>query len=224
MTEQTATDPLVISVDAMGGDRGPSVVVSAIAKVLKREPGLNFLLHGDEAVLAPLLRRRGLGERVRCRHAPDTVGMADKPSAALRAADGTSMAATLDSVAKGEAQAAVSCGNTGALMAMAMLRLRKAPGVDRPAIAVFWPSDNATADPTGDLEDVETPSCATIDDVCQYFKKQLGSKLKPESGSAQDASDLSSDARQDIDVAVPETSADTAITCSADAECDDGNP
>ncbi len=134
MTVQQSTDPLVISVDAMGGDHGPSVVVSAISKLARAEPSIEFLIHGDEAALAPLLRRRRLGERARLRHAPATVGMAAMlvPAAAL------------DAVAQGEAQAAVSCGNTGALMAMSMLRLRKAAGVDRPAIAVFWPSDNAT--------------------------------------------------------------------------------
>jgi glycerol-3-phosphate acyltransferase PlsX len=144
MKSQDATEPLVISVDAMGGDRGPAVVVAALAKLLKREPELQFLLHGDEATLKPLMRRWRLDGRVSARHAPNAVGMGDKPGAALRAADGTSMASALDAVAQGEAQAAVSCGNTGALMAMAMLRLRKAPGVDRPAIAVFWPSDNAS--------------------------------------------------------------------------------
>ena len=66
--------------------------------------------------------------------------MADKPSSALRSARGTSMWSTLEAVAQGRAQAAVSCGNTGALMVMAMMALRKAPGVTRPAIAVFWPS------------------------------------------------------------------------------------
>ena len=142
MTAQDATDPLVISVDAMGGDRGPSVVVAAISKLLRREPALRVVLHGDEAALRPLMRRWGLDSRVEARHAPNVVGMADKPSAALRAAEGTSMAAALDSLARGEAKAAVSCGNTGALMAMSTLRLRKATGVDRPAIAVIWPSDN----------------------------------------------------------------------------------
>ncbi|MGF1658657.1 MAG: phosphate acyltransferase PlsX [Rubrimonas sp.] len=144
MTAQDATDPLAISVDAMGGDRGPAVVVAALSKLLRREPELRIVLHGDEAQLRPLIRRWRLDARVEPRHAPNVVGMADKPSAALRAADGTSMAAALDSVARGETQAAVSCGNTGALMAMSMLRLRKAPGVDRPAIAVMWPSDNAS--------------------------------------------------------------------------------
>jgi len=131
----------VISIDAMGGDRGAATVIAGLVKALRKAPDLHFLIHGPKTTLAPLLARRAAlaacCEIVDC---PRVVGMADKPAAALRAADGTSMWSALESVATGAAGAAVSCGNTGALMAMAMLRLRKAPGVDRPAIAVFWPS------------------------------------------------------------------------------------
>jgi len=135
------TDAPVISVDAMGGDRGPATVIAGLVKALRKAPDLRFLLHGPEATLAPLLSRRAaLAARCDIVDCARVVEMADKPGAALRAAEGTSMWSALSSVATGAAAAAVSCGNTGALMAMAMLRLRKAPGVDRPAIAVFWPS------------------------------------------------------------------------------------
>ena len=131
----------VIAVDAMGGDRGPAAVVAGLAKALRGDPDARFLVFGPEATLAPLLSRRpALARACAVREAPRVVAMGDKPAAALRAAEGTSMWAALGALAQGEAQAAVSCGNTGALMAMAMLRLRKAPGVDRPAIAVLWPS------------------------------------------------------------------------------------
>ncbi len=137
----TTTDAPVISVDAMGGDRGPAIVIAGVAKALLKSPDLRFILHGPEAALAPLLSKRpALAARCTVVDAPRVVEMADKPAAALRAAEGTSMLAALDSVARGDASTAVSCGNTGALMAMAMLRLRRAQGVDRPAIAVFWPS------------------------------------------------------------------------------------
>jgi glycerol-3-phosphate acyltransferase PlsX len=127
----------------MGGDRGPSVVVAAIDRVLSRNEDLRFLLHGPSDVLRPLLtRRESLAAATTVVHADRFVSMQDKPSAALRAARGTSMWSALQSVAEGRADAAVSCGNTGALMAMAMVALRKAPGVSRPAIAVFWPSRN----------------------------------------------------------------------------------
>ncbi len=131
----------VLAIDAMGGDRGPSAVVAGLHISAKENEALHFILHGDEAELSPLLAKRPqLAERCQIRHAPDSVAMDAKPARAMRAARGTSMWAALETVAKGEAQAAVSCGNTGALMAMAMLKLRRAPGVDRPAIAVFWPS------------------------------------------------------------------------------------
>lgn len=125
----------------MGGDAGPVAVVagSAIARV--RHPKLRFILHGDEAVLGPLLRRkRKLAKRAEIRHAPDVVSMAEKPSQALRRGRNSSMWHAIESVATGEAQVVVSAGNTGALMAMAMIQLRIIEGVSRPAIAAIWPT------------------------------------------------------------------------------------
>jgi len=84
-----------------------------------------------------------LAGRVVLRHAPRVVTMQDKPSQVMRHGDGTSMWSAITSVREGEAQVAVSCGNTGALMAVSMIRLRKLPGVNRPAIACLWPSRNA---------------------------------------------------------------------------------
>lgn len=135
-----ASDP-VISVDAMGGDRGPATVVAGLDRCARETRDLRFLLHGPEEVLTPLVARRAsLAGRCEVRHAAKAVAMSDKPSVALRRAQGTSMWSALTAITAGEAQAAVSCGNTGALMAMATMRLRRAEGVDRPAIAVFWPS------------------------------------------------------------------------------------
>ena len=137
------TCDIVISIDAMGGDAGPEAVVSGMAKSATKNDEIRFILHGDEAVLAPLVaRRRALAGRVEIRHAPDVVSMDEKPSRTLRTGRESSMWATLHTIEKGDATVGVSLGNTGALMAMSMLRLRKAPGVDRPAIAVFWPSRN----------------------------------------------------------------------------------
>lgn len=132
---------VVISVDAMGGDRGPGPIITGMAHVLERDPRLRFIVHGDEKVLAPLIARRTrLRERCELRHAPQTVEMSERPSRALRDARNSSMWLALETVARGEAPVAVSSGNTGALMAMAIFVLRKAPGIDRPAIAVTWPS------------------------------------------------------------------------------------
>ncbi len=131
----------VISVDTTGGDRGPGTILAGLSKSAKKNPAIRFILHGDEATLDGLLRRRPTLRSIsEIRHAGGVVPMDAKPSYVIRHAAGTSMLGALDSVRSGEAQVAVSCGNTGALMALSMLRLRTAPGVDRPAIAVMWPS------------------------------------------------------------------------------------
>jgi glycerol-3-phosphate acyltransferase PlsX len=134
---------IVISVDAMGGDAGPTAVVAGLAESASKNPEIAFILHGPEEELRALVaRKRILDGRVELRDARDVVTMEDKPSHVMRHGKGTSMWSALDSVKKGEAAGAVSCGNTGALMALSMLRLRKLPGVNRPAIAVLWPSRN----------------------------------------------------------------------------------
>jgi glycerol-3-phosphate acyltransferase PlsX len=132
---------ITISVDAMGGDRGPSVVVAGCVKSADKNPNIAFILHGDEAVLFGLVRREPLlANRCVIRHAARTVTMDEKPSQVLRTGKDTSMWSTIEAVRAGEASVAVSCGNTGALMAVSMIRLRKLPGVARPAIACLWPS------------------------------------------------------------------------------------
>jgi glycerol-3-phosphate acyltransferase PlsX len=133
--------PVVISVDAMGGDRGAAAVIAGIADSATRDAGLRFIVHGPETELKRLIdKRRALADRCDIRHAAGVVSMTDKPSHVMRHGAGTSMWATIDAVRDGEAGAAVSCGNTGALMAVSMIRLRKLPGVNRPAIACLWPS------------------------------------------------------------------------------------
>ena len=133
----------VISIDAMGGDRGPAAVVAGLGICALRNPRVDFILHGDQAILTPLLQRQtGLTGRVTLVHAERVVTMNDKPSQVMRHGEGTSMWSAIDSVKNGQAQAAVSCGNTGALMAVSMIRLRKIAGVNRPAIACLWPSRN----------------------------------------------------------------------------------
>jgi len=137
-TEPPRAGGLVISLDAMGGDKGPQVVVEGLARFLREQPDARVLLHWPEAVLGPLAAP--LGDCVRVVHAPDSVTMTDKPSQVMRNGRDTSMWSAIDAVREGEAQAVVSCGNTGALMALSMLRLRKIPGVNRPGIACLWPS------------------------------------------------------------------------------------
>ena len=133
----------LISVDAMGGDKGPAAVVAGCSLSAKINPEIAFILHGDSAQLEPLVEKtpelRGLCD---IRHAADVVTMKDKPSHVVRTGKDTSMWSAIEAVRTGEAAVAVSCGNTGALMAMSMIRLRKLPGVNRPAIAVLYPSAN----------------------------------------------------------------------------------
>lgn len=141
---QASVAPRVtIAVDAMGGDRGPAAVVAGLVISAERNPRIDFILHGDEAQLSRLVAKEPTLEgRLTLRHAPRAVSMTDKPSQVMRHGLGTSMWSAIDSVRGGEAAGAVSCGNTGALMAVSMIRLRKLPGVNRPAIACLWPSRN----------------------------------------------------------------------------------
>ena len=135
---------IVLSIDAMGGDRGPAAVVAGLSICAAQMPDADFILHGDEGELTKLLARDpALQNRVTLRHAARVVTMEDKPSQVMRHGQGTSMWGYIDSVRDGAASVAVSCGNTGALMAVAMIRLRRLPGVNRPAIACLWPSRNA---------------------------------------------------------------------------------
>lgn len=140
---EPGTGDIVLSIDAMSGDRGVTDVLRGMGKSLDANPRLRYILHGDAEVLRRGLRAGSpLAERTEVRHAETVIGMDEKPSRALRRAQGSSMWSTLEAVKSGESPAAISAGNTGALMAMSMLSLRKAPGVNRPAIAVLWPSVN----------------------------------------------------------------------------------
>jgi len=127
----------------MGGEGGVSAIVGGLAKSANKNADVAFILHGDRAELEPAVaRKRVLAGRTEIRHSDKVIPMAEKPSQALRNGKGSSMWNAVECVKNGEAAVAVSCGNTGALMAVSMLVLRKAPGVHRPAIAVNWPSRN----------------------------------------------------------------------------------
>lgn len=140
---QAGASRITLSVDAMGGDRGPAAVVAGVARSAAKNSDLSFILHGPEDELNKLVRKkRALIGRVEVRHAADVVSMEAKPSQVMRRGKGTSMWSAVESVRSGEAAACVSCGNTGALMAISMLRLRRLAGVNRPAIACLWPSRN----------------------------------------------------------------------------------
>ena len=133
---------ITIAIDAMGGDRGPSVVVPAACSILKRERELNLILVGQREVLATELQRAGAVEspRLRVHHASETVTMDEPPAQALRGKKDSSMRVAVNLVKDGTAQACVSAGNTGALMATARFVLKTLPVIDRPAIITTLPT------------------------------------------------------------------------------------
>ncbi|QIG78514.1 phosphate acyltransferase PlsX [Stakelama tenebrarum] len=130
-----------IAVDAMGGDEGIAVMLAGVAHARRRFPGMEFFLVGDEtAIRQGLENHPNLSAASEIVHAPEVVGGDEKPSQALRRAKTTSMGIAIDLVKQGRAGAAVSSGNTGALMSMAKLSLRTMPGIDRPALAALLPT------------------------------------------------------------------------------------
>jgi glycerol-3-phosphate acyltransferase PlsX len=131
-----------IALDAMGGDHGASVVVPGAEVALARRPDIEFVLFGDGAVVEPLIASRPrLKAASRFVHTDVAVKMDAKPSQALRQGRRkSSMWLAIDAVKRGEADVAVSAGNTGALMFMAKICLKSMAGVERPAIACLWPT------------------------------------------------------------------------------------
>lgn len=131
-----------IALDAMGGDHGPETVLAGAAIALEQHPDLVYVLYGDSARIHAVLKDHPKLEQVsRVVHTDVVVGMDDKPSQALRRGRyKSSMWKAIDAVKLKEADAAVSAGNTGALMAMANFNLRTMPGISRPAIAALWPT------------------------------------------------------------------------------------
>ena len=163
---QKRSGPVCISVDAMGGDRGPAAVVAGIYHSARKNPDIAFILHGPRDKLLPLIKKRKLEDRVKINHVEGVVTMDEKPSLVIRQGKGTSMWEAIEAVKNGDAEVAVSCGNTGALMGLSMIRLRKLPGINRPAIACLWPSEN----PSGFnvMLDVGADLRADAGDLLQY--------------------------------------------------------
>ncbi len=177
----------VISLDAMSGDRGAEAVVRAAKLSLDGHPNLRLILVGDSAELEPLVASHiGSDERLSIQHAAEVVGMSESPAEALRRKKDSSMRVAINLVKDGKAQACVSAGNTGALMATAKFVLKMLPGIDRPAIIAELPAiggsvhmldlgANTTSDPqqlfqfavmgsivTGDIRALEQPRVALL--------------------------------------------------------------
>jgi phosphate acyltransferase len=132
---------ITIALDTMGGDRAPGMVVKGAEIALQRHPDLHFLLFGAEDEIRPLLAKAPrLCKAVTLLHTSELVADDAKPSSALRTGRQSSMRLAIDAVADGRADGIVSAGNTGALMAIAKFVLKMLPGIDRPAIASFFPT------------------------------------------------------------------------------------
>ena len=135
------SETIVLSIDAMGGDFAPQSIIDGVKLVALQRLPVRFILHGDEAQIAPLIEASPELKLVtELRHTDKSIAMDAKPSQAVRTGKGSSMWNALECVKNGDARIAISAGNTGALMAMSKLVLRTVAGVHRPAIAASWPT------------------------------------------------------------------------------------
>ncbi len=133
---------VIIAVDIMGSDKGIKTLLKGLERSRRKSKDqIRYLVFGNAPEITSSLQKfEKLRNVCEVRHCEDVVSMEDKPSQIMRRGKSTSMYAAIEAVKNGEAQVAVSCGNTGALMALSMLILRKLPSINRPAIAVLWPS------------------------------------------------------------------------------------
>ena len=148
MTEHQSpqSQEVVIAIDAMGGDHGPHVTVPAAIRILKESPDLKVILVGLQDVIEAEMKKLHVtaDARLRVHHASEVVLMDESPQSAMKNKKDSSMRVAINMVKSGEAQACVSAGNTGALMATARFVLKTLPGIDRPAIASTLPSEKGS--------------------------------------------------------------------------------
>lgn len=133
---------LAVALDAMGGDFGPQVIVPASVQALLQYPELKVILYGDQSAITSQLSLLNQLQhpRIRIVHCEHVIANDTRPSQALRRSQGTSMRMALDAVSEGQADACISAGNTGALMALSRYILKQLPGVDRPALVTAIPT------------------------------------------------------------------------------------
>ena len=129
-----------IAIDAMGGDNAPTTIIDGVARSVRQNPDIYPVIVGSEGELRPLLKRHNLLDCSEIVHTDDSVSADEKPSVALRMGKNSSMRLAIDLVKDGKADAAVSAGNSGALMIKALMVLRPMEGIDRPAMAAFFPT------------------------------------------------------------------------------------
>jgi glycerol-3-phosphate acyltransferase PlsX len=134
---------ITLSVDCMGGDNSVDDIVGGISRFYSENNDDLFLLHGNKEEISRALNKHPEIRHVcKVRHSEKVIRMGDKPSQSIRSGKNSSMWNSIDSVKKSKAEAAISCGNTGSLMAISTIVLRRLPDVNRPAIAIFWPSNS----------------------------------------------------------------------------------
>ena len=139
MAGNSAASKIILAIDAMGGDHAPKEIIQGCAEFAKLNPDIFLILHGDENIIGNIVKSYPSIANCEIVHASEMIAMDAKPSQAMRRKD-TSMWGAIASVKAGTANAAVSAGNTGALMAVANLQLRTLKGIHRPAIAAPWPN------------------------------------------------------------------------------------
>ncbi|MEC7289742.1 MAG: phosphate acyltransferase PlsX [Pseudomonadota bacterium] len=175
---------LILSVDAMGGDAAPTVVLDGLKLFAAERSNVMFEVHGRAEDITPGIESRGLMERCTIFHHDDVVAMSEKPSAALRRAKTTSMWGAVQSVKAGRAGAAVSAGNTGALMAFSMMSLRKMEGVHRPAMTAIWPTieGRSVVLDVGANLDADSDQLVTFAIMGEAYARAVTGKTKPTIG------------------------------------------
>ncbi|MEO1305996.1 MAG: phosphate acyltransferase PlsX [Pseudomonadota bacterium] len=175
---------LTLSIDAMGGDAAPTVVLDGLKLFVERGGKAQFEIHGRAEDITPGIERRGLMDRCAIMHHDDVVTMSEKPSTALRRAKTTSMWGAVQAVKAGRAGAAVSAGNTGALMAFAMMALRKMEGVHRPAMTAIWPTieGRSIVLDVGANLDADSDQLVTFAIMGEAYARAVTGKTKPTIG------------------------------------------
>lgn len=175
---------LILSIDAMGGDAAPTVVLDGLKLFAQRRSNVLFEVHGRAEDVTTGIESRGLMDRCTIMHHDDVVSMSEKPSTALRRAKKTSMWGAVQSVKAGRAGAAVSAGNTGALMAFAMMSLRKMEGVHRPAMTAIWPTleGRAVVLDVGANLDADSDQLVTFAIMGEAYARAVTGKAKPTIG------------------------------------------
>ena len=132
---------ITLSIDCMGGDNSIDDIIGGVNWFCSENNKDTLLLHGDKkAITNALDKYPGIKQMCKIKHSTKIIQMGDKPSQSIRAGKNSSMWNSIESVKRSKAEVAISCGNTGSLMAISTLLLRKLPDVKRPAIAIFWPS------------------------------------------------------------------------------------